>query len=111
MKIRPDSVEIFGVRYSIEYCRHPSEVDITKRTCSWGQIDFWTRSIRIYDNKIVQDIWDTILHEVLHGIIEALKIRGRIEEEGTKEDIVRLLALGLQDVMFRNGWIKIDEEP
>jgi hypothetical protein len=112
MKIRPDSVEIFGLRYSITYCDKPSDVDIFRRDSLWGQIDYWTRTIRIYDNKTTpEDIWDTLIHEVLHGIIRALKIKGKIEEEASHEDIVHLLALGLQDVMFRNGWIKMDEEP
>jgi len=112
MKIRPESVDIFGIRYTITYCDKPSDVDIFQRNSLWGQIDYWTRTIRIYDNKTTpEDIWDTLIHEVLHGIITALKITGKIDEEKPGEDIVHLLALGLQDVMFRNGWIQLDEEP
>ena len=113
MKTRPESVEIFGIRYTITYCDKPSDVDHFRRNSYWGQIDYWTRSIRIYDNNTTpEDVWDTLIHEVLHGIISALKIKGKIEDNGDiGEDIVHLLALGLQDVMFRNGWIKLDEDP
>ncbi|MBE3130610.1 MAG: hypothetical protein IMZ54_07820 [Acidobacteria bacterium] len=112
MKAKPDSVEIFGIRYLITYCDKPSDVDIFRRESFWGQIDYWTRTIRVYDNNTTpEDIWDTIIHEVLHGIISALKIRGKIEDCKEGEDIVGLLALGLQDVMFRNGWIRLDEKP
>jgi hypothetical protein len=113
MKTHPESVEIFGIRYTITYCDKPSDVDIFQRKSLWGQIDYWTRTIRIYDNKTAPaDIWDTLIHEVLHGIVGALHITGKIEDDKEGEDIVGLLALGLNDVMLRNGWIKLDtQEP
>ena len=102
----PESVEILGTKYEITYCDKPSDVDLFKRESLWGQIDYWTRTIRVYKNPKSEDIWDTIIHEALHGIITALRIKGKIEENPSGEDIVWLLALGLRDVLFRNGWMK-----
>lgn len=106
--MKPTEVTILGKRYSITYFDKPSEVDRNGRDSLWGQIDFWTNSIRIYDNKTTEEqLWETIFHEILHGIITELNIKGKIdrtEKEG-HEDIVSLLALALVDILFRNGWL------
>lgn len=102
---RPDSVVILGIQYNIEYVDKPSEVDIFKRESLWGQIDYWTRSIRIYDNdRTEEDIWETIWHEVLHGVIDALKLRCFSGDEC--ENDLGVLALAISDVIFRNGWMQ-----
>src|SRR4030065_2572715 len=100
--IKPDKVNILGIDYSITYCDKPSDVDVHKYDALWGQTDFWTRSIRIYDNgnRPTEDIWQVIFHEVIHGIADALHID---ELKGKdKEDTVDLLALALTDILFRN---------
>ena len=105
--MKPTSVNILGVDYSITYVDSPSDVDIYKRESAWGQIDYWTRSIRIYDNgRSAQDIAHSLLHEVLHGIAEALKLSLR---QADQHDDLDLLALALADVMHRNGWWSVDE--
>ncbi len=69
----------------------------------WGQVDFWTRTIRIYDNnRPDEDVFECVLHEVLHAIAESLKLELRKAE---RHDELDLIALGLTDVLFRNGWI------
>ena len=67
-------------------------------------IDYWGRTIRIYDSGRSQtDIWQTLLHEVIHGIGEALGMKMNEPDMHTEVD---MLALALTDVFFRNGWIK-----
>ena len=93
--MKPDKVNILGVEYSITYVDNPSEVDIYKRDSLWGQIDYWTRTIRIYDNdRRLEDIFHSLLHEVLHGISSALKLK--LRDENMHDEL---------DVIFRNGWI------
>ncbi len=106
--LKPKSVNILGKEYSITYVDKPSDVDIYKRDSLWGQIDYWTHSIRIYDNKTSeQEIWDTILHEVLHGLVAELKIKSLNDRKNDDQhDAIHLLAMGLTDVLFRNDWIK-----
>lgn len=102
--MKPKSVNILGVEYSITYVDSPSEVDIYKRQACWGQIDYWTRTIRIYDNgRQEEDILHSVLHETLHGITEALKLELRKDEH---HDELDLLALALADVLTRNGWLR-----
>lgn len=106
MKIsaRPNNLVILGTPYSIEYVDKPSEVDLYKRESLWGQIDYWTRTIRIYDNgNADEDVWHTILHEVLHGITNGLKLT-ELDKDANHDEMI-VLALALVDVMVRNGWL------
>ena len=102
--MKPTKVNILGVEYSITYVGSPTDVDIFKRDSCWGQIDYWTRTIRVYDggNRPIEDVFQTVLHEVLHGIAESLKLKLRDKDQHEDLDI---LALALTDVFFRNGWI------
>ena len=103
--MKPEKVNILGKEYKIEYVNNPAEVDLYRRESLWGQIDYWTRTIRIYDNgRQDEDIWHTIFHEVLHGIASSLNLRlGKNENH----DELDLLALAFVDVFFRNEWIKL----
>ena len=102
----PETVNILGIEYKITYVDKPSEVDIYKRKSLWGQIDYWTRTIRIYQDgeRPKEDIWETILHEILHGIDESLHMGLFQGDDG--EDKIDILALALTDVLFRNRWMK-----
>lgn len=102
--MKPTNVNILGVEYSITYVDKPSEVDIYKRESLWGQLDYWTRSIRIFDDgkRPDADVFQAILHEVLHGVAEALKLELNKPE---RHDELDLIALALTDVFFRNEWI------
>lgn len=103
--MKPVIVNILGVDYQIIYVNKPSEVDIFQRESLWGQIDHWTRTIRIFDNgRSQEDIWQTIFHEVLHGIVCNLHIKSL--SDPASEDTIDLIALALTDVLFRNEWIK-----
>jgi hypothetical protein len=48
-------------------------------------------------------VWQTIIHEVLHGIADALKMKLNKKDMHDELDI---LALAITDVFYRNGWIK-----
>ncbi len=94
----PKEIKILSIPYKIEYCNNPSNVDIHKRESMVGQIDFWTNTIRIYiGSGCEEDVWHTIWHEVIHAIHHTLKIKW---EEDKDEDIVDLLALGVNSVIL-----------
>lgn len=104
----PTSVKIIDQIYSIEYVDNPSKVDIFNRKSLWGQIDYWTRSIRIYRPSGYSnfEVWNSIIHEILHGIIDGLKIE-EISGLGcdNEEHIVHLLATGLNAVLNDNAFL------
>ena len=105
----PDAVNILGIQYSIEYVDNPADVDLYKRKSLWGQIDYWTRTIRVYRNqRPIEDVWQTILHEVLHGVAEALHIKG-LSGDDPDEDAIDLIAVALGDILIRNGWLVVEQ--
>lgn len=107
--MKPKNVNIIGKRYSIEYVNRPSDVDIYKRESLWGQIDYWTRTMRIYEgNRTIEDIFETIIHEIIHGIATELHLK-ELKKEGNHDEL-DILAVALADVLTRNGWIKLDEK-
>lgn len=105
--MKPDKVNILGKVYSVSYVDSPSEVDLYKRESLWGQTDYWTQSIRVYDNgRSEEEILHTLLHEILHVICWALKLRLNDEPNHDELDLV---ALGLTDVILRNEWLGANE--
>jgi hypothetical protein len=100
----PTQLKIFGIVYKIIYVENASEVDVHKRESLWGQIDFWTRTIRILkNNRSVMDVWHTIWHEALHGILSALHLdAGKTDEKEDEEHFVDLLGLGLLNFCIDN---------
>lgn len=100
----PKDVNILGTKYNIVYCDKPCDVDAFQREALWGQIDYWTRTIRIYiANRGGDDVWKTIFHEVIHGITNELKID--FCKQNDTEKVTDLLATGFYDVITRNGWM------
>lgn len=98
----PNQIKVLDHYYKIEYCEKPSDVDIFKRESLWGQVDYWTRTIRVYKTQETpnEEILNTIIHEVLHILISGMKIDDIISDKKNEEKIVHLLATGLN--MFFN---------
>ena len=103
---RPEQIKIFDVVYTVEYVEKPSDVDIFQRQSLWGQVDFWTRTIRIYaNNRQESDVWQTVWHEVIHAICEKLDIDADGGKLGSNEKAIDLLATGINSVLLDNGWM------
>lgn len=116
---RPDNVVICGKRYSISYVPDMVKADIDRRSPCWGQIDPQTRSIRLYEGegdhkRQPEDILDTLIHEVLHGILSDTKwLRHCLKDEGrngVEEVVVDQLANQVADTFVRNGWLTLEDE-
>lgn len=106
-KYKPKQINILGKIYKVKYCKNPVDVDSEKRESLWGQIDFWERIIRIYDNgRQKADIFESIMHEVFHGIVSELKIKSLDPKDKEKHDDLDRLAVALTDTLFRNGILK-----
>jgi len=104
----PTNVNVLGKDYSITYVDNPAEVDIYRRESLWGQVDYWTRTIRIYNNgRSYEDLQQTIIHEVLHVIAVELNLELRKAE---MHDELGILALALMDVLTRNSWWVFGED-
>lgn len=103
--MKPTELNILGIKYTVEYVDSPSDVDIHGRETLFGQIDFWTRSIRVHDNgRDIEDIWQILIHEVLHGIAEALNLKLNDEE---MHDELDSLATAIGDTLIRNNLLNL----
>jgi len=105
---KPDKINILGHIYNIEYCDKASDVDIHKREALWGQVDYWTRTIRVYVNsRTPEDISETIIHEIIEVLKEELCVDQLKGEDN--HDAINLLAIGLNDTLIRNGFMNVRE--
>lgn len=103
----PTNINILGKNYTVTYVEKPSEVDIFKRESLWGQIDYWTRSIRIYKNPVAppEEAFHTLIHETLHGIAQELHLKLNDKENHDELDI---FGLAICDVLTRNNFIQLE---
>jgi hypothetical protein len=103
----PSKINIVGIDYAVSYVDSPMDADPNRREAYWGSIDFWTRTIRIYrKDRTPNDILQTVIHEVLHGLREGLHIKALDAADSQQHRDLDLLATGLMDTLTRNGWLK-----
>lgn len=101
----PTSVNILGIVHEIAYKDNPADVDLHRRQALWGEVDHWTRTIRVYDNgRPSLAVWQTILHECLHVINGQLHLTCFDDNE---DDLDRV-ATALIDMLERNSWLNME---
>ena len=109
MVYKPKEVNILGINYKISYCKNPADVNIDKQKVLWGEHDPWTRTIRLYDkDKPIEDIWQVLIHEILHGISDMLHLK--MDTTTEDHDKLDIIALAMVDVLVRNKWMVIEDE-
>ena len=102
----PTKFELLGIPYTIAYHELPSEVDADKRASLVGQHDPWDRTIRIYyKNKPLEDVFITLIHEILHAVDNELEMSLFASMGDDEEKSINLLALALFNVLNKNGWL------
>lgn len=106
--MRLNQINILGKVYKISYIDIPSEVDHNKRESLFGSIDYWKKSINIYNKLTKEDKFETLLHEVLHAIESDLRFECFNGDDG--HDALDILALALADTLVRNGMIELMED-
>lgn len=101
---------ILSVPYKVSYEKELFKVDKDKRTGLLGQTDYLDKNIRIYrpkgENSNNESVFQTLLHEIIHGIIFHLNIEDHINED-MLETVVDNLATGLADTLIRNKIITL----
>jgi len=109
---KPAEILIMGIPYEIRYVDTPEEADIDGHYKLLGQIDYMTRTIRVYDKNPEKKKTDgfpfyVLMHEILHGIGDAAGIdvlNTKISKNAEKT--VDLLANVLSDTLIRNDMLK-----
>ena len=105
----PKTVNVMGINYSVTYCRDMVEADIGKSQAVWGQVEYQTRTIRIFVGKgerKVQpaDVHRNLVHEMIHAVVEGNQLIADCLKEGSvNEPFTDQLATVLSDTLVRNG--------
>lgn len=97
MKI-PESIRIGGTEYAVKYVPNLRNGNYI----AYGHIDYENSAIELSDTDGTehQKRCKILLHEILHGILEAASFN--IDEE-TEEKVVDVLSKGLYQVLQDNG--------
>lgn len=105
----PSSINLLGIPYKIILVENASEVDSQGRQILWGQIDFWKREIRILNRgRSKEDMFETLFHEILHGIISELHLKGEIGSDSKEnEAIVAVISQTFFDTLNRNNLLNL----
>ncbi len=100
MKKLPNKVRILHIEYKVIYVDNPCKVDLTERKALWGQIDYWTRTIRIYNkDRTYEDILQNIFHECVHAIVRQQRIYDLKPDD---EHFVDLFSMGMLSLFKDN---------
>lgn len=103
--MKPSTVYISGIPYKVSYVDKSSDVDVHHRASLFGQIDYWTTSIRILAAERPSAVIDAVLlHEILHGIAYHCGIKELQDEKN--HDLLDTLATALADTLNRSGVLK-----
>lgn len=85
----PQSVSILGLDFQVRVVDEVSHTEAAD-----GQIDFDRQEIRLYRGMSEQKMEQTLIHELLHGILVQLGY----DAEGSDEHLVQGLAIGLHQI-------------
>ena len=88
-----NSIDILGIRYTVNEVECVSKDELRK-----GQINFLTNEIFIDKTMTSQNKRITLIHEIIHGIAEALGMQDLCEDENR----VQALATALYYVTTHN---------
>ena len=107
-KAKPDKISVMGVSYDIEYVSEMLDADIDRRRELLGQIDYNTRTIRLYSKNEKKPNGDgytfhLLIHEMIHAIALNAGFNFLMGDEG--EPIVDLFATVLADTLVRNDMV------
>ena len=97
----PRKLNIAGKPYKVTYCKSMADVDPSGEEMLWGWHSSTRREIRVYSDCSEADLWDTLLHEADHAIIDERPALKAILGEG-EEAFVGDHASAFVDFLLRN---------
>jgi hypothetical protein len=105
---RLKKVNVMSTIYKVSYHKDMKKVngDDTEGQLSLGIIDYIAREIRIFDNGNKEEVFKTLIHEIMHAIAVEMCI-SECWRPAVEERIIDGFAVGLADTLLRNGLIKL----
>ena len=99
-------VKIGGVPYTVTFVEDWRRVDHSEEETGFlrGQISYKKNSIRIDGDQTPEGQSRTLMHELIHGVVEHYKIRELMGDEGGHlENPIDQLAVGVCEVLESLG--------
>ena len=103
--IYPTELKILDQTFKVLYFDKASDVDPRGADTMYEHFDRWNHEIRIYnrDGFSKAEVWNSIIHESIHAIVDILKINEiRDLNSFDEEHTVHLLATGLNALLHDN---------
>ena len=105
----PTKIKILDQIFKVTYSEKLSEIDCDGIIQAYGQTNFQTKTIRIYRPKdfSTAEVWNTIMHEAMHIILEIFKIcddDNKLNNAIFEEKVTHLLATGINTMMIDNNF-------
>jgi len=101
----PKKLKILSMEYRIEYVDNARDADWGDGEKVRGSVCWDEDTIKIFKaNRGIQDIWRTILHEVLHIIIWTLSIDATSEERYAAQ-----MSAAWNSFLWENGILKKED--
>ena len=99
----PSEIKMLSKVYEIQY--HPLACPEDQEDVLWGKINFTEHNIKIYNTDKSSDIeiWNTLMHELLHLIVEMLQINFKKDSEEKVVDNISTMMVHL----FKENNLKI----
>jgi len=102
--ILPKKINIVGIEYDVKYLKNPVNVDVNKEKCLDGQIDYRLVQISIHDSGNKSLMGETFIHEVVHGIFNAMGVDAIDENEDSPD--FKVFCRNLYDTLERNNLLR-----
>lgn len=102
----PTELKILDQTFKVLYFDNPSEVDPRGADSMYGHFDRMNHEIRIYnkDGLSEAEVWNSLIHESIHAIVNILKINEISSLDSFDEEhAVHLLATGLNALLHDNN--------
>jgi hypothetical protein len=101
-----------GRTYRVVFTRDMVATDADNRQALYGQVDYHTRTIRVYvgqgdRQRKPDEILETLLHEMIHPVLDDNKLMKAALKDGVEENFVDNLANVLADTLMRNHLARI----
>jgi hypothetical protein len=101
-------INILSTEYKIVICKELRDVTPSNKcdldAQAFGTIDYINREIRVWDCDNKNEVFKTLLHEIIHGALNSLALNKVNDNETFIEQLTNILA----DTLIRNNLVKTE---
>lgn len=107
----PNKIIILSIPYKILYTDDLIKANLDldgEKERVFGSVDLIKKEIAIFNQRPLESIFNTLLHEIIHAIIFELGIAfPLLTDESKDERLVKPLATALSSVLIENKFLRL----